>query len=188
MLQVLTSEVFRAGPPAPIVPATLVCQKCDGTGRFIGRNGRDLGECFACKGAGRIPNPARVQALAPTVNDEALRAVFDKLRASGLKRIKLRMSGFAVKPAPESGKNAGALYVTEGETYLGKVVGGRFLRVDCCTPEVADKVAALIADPAAAIKATGIETGTCAICGLELTDPESIARGIGPICAERLGA
>lgn len=27
--------------------------------------------------------------------------------------------------------------------------------------------------------------GECARCGRELTDPESIARGLGPICAER---
>lgn len=27
---------------------------------------------------------------------------------------------------------------------------------------------------------------TCAQCGRELTDPESIARGIGPDCAERV--
>jgi hypothetical protein len=186
MLQVLIAEAFHVPPPAPVVPATLVCQKCSGSGRFIGRNGKDLGECFACKGKGRVANPARAAAVAPLVNDDALRATFDKLRASGLKRIKLRMTGFAVKPAPETGKNAGALYVTEGETYLGKVIGGRFLRTDACTADVADKVAALIADPAAAIKATGIETGCCAICGLELTDPESIARGIGPICAERM--
>ena len=27
--------------------------------------------------------------------------------------------------------------------------------------------------------------GTCARCGRDLTDPESIARGLGPVCAER---
>jgi len=29
------------------------CPKCRGTGRFIGYTGRPLGECFACKGAGK---------------------------------------------------------------------------------------------------------------------------------------
>lgn len=28
-------------------------------------------------------------------------------------------------------------------------------------------------------------SGTCSRCGRELTDPESIARGLGPVCAER---
>lgn len=30
--------------------------------------------------------------------------------------------------------------------------------------------------------AFGHETGICAMCGLELTDPESIEAGIGPVC------
>jgi hypothetical protein len=29
------------------------CKKCRGTGRFIGYTGRALGQCFACKGAGK---------------------------------------------------------------------------------------------------------------------------------------
>jgi hypothetical protein len=32
----------------------------------------------------------------------------------------------------------------------------------------------------------GLETGECAICGRELTDPESIRLGIGPICRKDL--
>ena len=31
----------------------------------------------------------------------------------------------------------------------------------------------------------GKTTGTCMMCGRELTNPESISRGIGPICASR---
>jgi hypothetical protein len=40
----------------------------------------------------------------------------------------------------------------------------------------------------------GIEDGlrmhgtVCSTCGRELSDPESIARGVGPDCAERLAA
>lgn len=34
--------------------------------------------------------------------------------------------------------------------------------------------------------AFGIRTGTCAICARTLTDPESIARGIGPVCVSRV--
>jgi hypothetical protein len=32
---------------------TETCPKCRGTGRFVGYSGRSLGQCFACKGAGR---------------------------------------------------------------------------------------------------------------------------------------
>lgn len=30
------------------------CHKCHGRGRFIGWSGRDLGQCFACKGEGKL--------------------------------------------------------------------------------------------------------------------------------------
>lgn len=34
----------------------------------------------------------------------------------------------------------------------------------------------------------GHTTGTCLVCARTLTDPESVARGIGPVCASRFGA
>lgn len=34
-------------------------------------------------------------------------------------------------------------------------------------------------------KAFGVETGICCVCGALLTDPRSIAEGIGPICGKR---
>ena len=34
-------------------------------------------------------------------------------------------------------------------------------------------------------KAFGIETGICCVCGRFLTDPISVAEGIGPVCAGR---
>lgn len=34
-------------------------------------------------------------------------------------------------------------------------------------------------------KAFGAQTGWCIVCGAELTDPDSIAAGIGPICATK---
>lgn len=188
-VQLTFAEPARIQPmaamiPAPAAaPAAALCGRCHGSGKFIGYTGRAIGDCFTCKGKGKVQSEA---ARTVEVSDDALRATFDKLMASGLKRVKLRMSGFAVKPAPATGKNAGALYVTQGETYLGKVAGGKFLRMDCCDQATADKVAELIADPMAAIKATGQEVGTCAICGLTLTDPVSIEIGIGPICLERL--
>lgn len=40
-------------------------------------------------------------------------------------------------------------------------------------------------DPLAASKAYGKELGRCGVCGRTLTDPESIAAGIGPICAAK---
>lgn len=45
--------------------------------------------------------------------------------------------------------------------------------------------AATLADLETA-QAFGLDTGVCMCCGATLTDPESIARGIGPVCGGRL--
>jgi len=50
-----------------------------------------------------------------------------------------------------------------------------------------EAVRVLVADPAAAAKAYGLESGRCGICGRELTVPESIEAGIGPVCAQKAG-
>jgi hypothetical protein len=41
------------------------------------------------------------------------------------------------------------------------------------------------ADPEAAAALHGQVSGRCSVCSRDLTDPESIARGIGPICLEK---
>lgn len=35
-------------------------------------------------------------------------------------------------------------------------------------------------------KAWGVETGFCCVCGAFLTDPKSVAEGIGPVCARNV--
>jgi hypothetical protein len=35
-------------------------------------------------------------------------------------------------------------------------------------------------------KLFGVETGFCCVCGILLTDPKSVANGIGPVCAKRV--
>ena len=35
-------------------------------------------------------------------------------------------------------------------------------------------------------KLFGVETGFCCVCGIFLTDPKSVANGIGPVCAKRV--
>lgn len=47
-----TSEVRTS--KVEIQVHTESCKKCRGTGRFVGRNGRVLGQCFTCKGAGKF--------------------------------------------------------------------------------------------------------------------------------------
>lgn len=51
--------------------------------------------------------------------------------------------------------------------------------------ELRDALLQIEADPEAAAVLHGKASGRCAVCSRDLTDPESIARGIGPICAEK---
>lgn len=46
---------------------------------------------------------------------------------------------------------------------------------------------AIVADPEKAASDYGHEIGKCGICSRTLTNPESIAKGIGPICAGKAG-
>ena len=57
------------------------------------------------------------------------------------------------------------------------------LRVSVEDPDVK----ALVATPIEFSKAFGRKFGVCGICHATLTNPESIALGIGPICRERFG-
>jgi hypothetical protein len=47
--------------------------------------------------------------------------------------------------------------------------------------------AEILKDPVSAMNEYGMRLGRCGVCNRTLTDRHSILRGIGPICAERLG-
>lgn len=118
-----------------------------------------------------------------------IKAMFDSAVASGLKRTKYRAEGLELTRAPDHGRNPGAIYVnrTSDSEYVGKVIGGKFEPVRSTSEE--DKLALLrIAEnPREAAIRWGQKTGTCSCCGRELTNAESIALGIGPICATKWG-
>ena len=79
---------------------------------------------------------------------------------------------------PDEGKWAGYTFVDEQAGPQEYPVKGPRTRV----------VLALIAEaPTEALIRYGHELGRCGVCGLELTDEDSRARGIGPVCASKLG-
>lgn len=124
------------------------------------------------------------------VNLQAVEQAFARAKSQGIKWPKLTLDGFSLAPAGENSRNHGAIYVTEGArggTYLGKVLAGRFLPVRECTDDIKARVLEAMADPLASAVAYGKKFGRCAVCARELSDPESIERGIGPICAGRMG-
>ena len=126
---------------------------------------------------------------APVVTVEAIEVAFNNAKQAGVKRPKLRLDTFVFSPAGETSNNAGAIYIKNKEDglYLGKVMGGRLFTSRDCTTEAAERIVAVSSDPKQAAVAYGMKFGACSICGRALTDSDSIARGIGPICAENYG-
>ena len=117
---------------------------------------------------------------------------FKAAKARGLRRLTMRFSGVIVKPS----KDLGSLWVlsatekVEGDyglqpKYLGKITPNRL------DSRLSDEVKAVLleaaSDPLTAAVRYGKETGACSCCGRDLTNPESIAAGIGPICREKYG-
>jgi hypothetical protein len=156
------------------------CVKCLGSGEW--RPGR---QCFACNGTGR----ERVQREAVAVDVSAIGTAFGAARDAGVKAPKLRLGEFMFSRAPDHGKNAGAIYVKgacRGD-YLGKVVGGQFHATRECDDGTRAEVVAVAGDPYTAAKAYGAKFGLCSCCGRDLSNPESVALGIGPICRDKFG-
>jgi uncharacterized Zn finger protein (UPF0148 family) len=106
---------------------------------------------------------------------------------AGLKFPKLRLDDFTLSLASVNSRNAGSIYVKQDDLYLGKISDGKFTRSRDCDADIEARIVAACADPAAAAEAYGKRTGKCSCCGRELTNEESIARAIGPICASKWG-
>lgn len=126
---------------------------------------------------------------APELSVEAIEVAFQTAKGSGIKFPKLRLDGFVFSPASAHSKNAGAVYIKNKEdgVYLGKVMGGKLFTSRDCTTEAKNRILEVASDPKQAAIAYGQRFGSCAVCGRELSDKDSIDRGIGPVCAERYG-
>jgi hypothetical protein len=137
----------------------------------------------------RAAKAEQKQANSGEVDISKIEAMFATAKASGLNKLAFTADGLKIKPAKETSKNAGALYVTLGsyDSYQGKIVGGRFFPVSNVKPDTLAKLNEIAVNPSQAARDYGKRTGVCCCCGRELTDPESIANGIGPICATKWG-
>ena len=131
-------------------------------------------------------------ANAPVVNVSGVVEAFDRAFKAGIKRPKMRVLAgdhrLVLSRAPDNGNNAGAVYVKERDTeaYLGKVLGGKFLKSRECDDATAKQVVSVCRDPLTAAVAYGRLLGECSVCGRTLTDAVSIANGIGPICQDKM--
>jgi hypothetical protein len=249
------------------------CSHCRGTGRFRSFSGRDLGDCFKCKGTGKLtfktsaPQRERAreqkhQAAAQrelakvaqidawiaanperfTWMTEAKRrgfdfaqslvdalgkygsltpgqlAAIDKCMARDAERAAARVaqhqevtptstpddaldlrslpSGYYAVPDGDTRlklrvnnvRNAdsrwyGWVFVDDGAEYghqqkYGSQKPGQPYRGKCV-----EQLRAILADPRAASAAYGRLVGRCGVCGRKLEDADSVAAGIGPVCA-----
>jgi len=95
--------------------------------------------------------------------------------------------------AGERSRNPGVINITDGRPYgcntfygridlQGGLVAGRGM-VD----EVQDFLTTFDAQPELVATAYGHRTGSCCFCSRTLTDGRSVAKGYGPICADRYG-
>lgn len=140
--------------------------------------------CIACDADRAEQAKARV-ANAPVIDVAPVADYFARQRGFG--HYKLRLDTFIFSPAGSASANMGAIYVKEGEQYLGKIMGGKFLGSRECTPDQSVRILAAAADPLNAARAYGKRFGVCSVCGRTLSDPVSIANGIGPICEAGFG-
>lgn len=135
----------------------------------------------------RAEKEAVANAKSGDVEMSAITALFDKARSSGLKRPKFYVGEMKISLAPLTGKNAGALYVTYEDDYQGKIVGSTYQATRSSKVEVLDILRKIAQNPGEAARMYGQQTGICCCCGAELTNKNSIAAGIGPICASNWG-
>lgn len=138
----------------------------------------------ACIDRGMAPRPTPAPAQA--VDVARIEEIFGYAKSRGIKQPQMRLGDFRLKTASAFSSNAGAIYVTIGEAYLGKIMDGKWMPTLAGAPH-STALADVLKDPTLAAVAYGERTGNCAICGRLLTAEESIVRTIGPICAANYG-
>jgi hypothetical protein len=137
----------------------------------------------------RAAETQRIAASAPPAEVALLEQSFATAKENGLKHPKMRIGNLKFNLAGPKSRNQGAIYAKDTDTgvYLGKFAGGLFTRSRDCTDEQQAKLIGIAKDPLGSLIAHGKLTGNCGICSLPLSDPKSVKRGIGPVCAAKYG-
>jgi hypothetical protein len=145
-------------------------------------------ERLMAQGAARKVEQVAKAAVASEIDVTRITGLFTAARKNLLKKPILRVGEVTLSLAGEHSKNPGSVYVKRGETYLGKISEtGLYSPSREATAEDIETVKATAANPLELAVAYGRRTGNCACCGRMLTDPVSVERGIGPICAGNWG-
>lgn len=124
-------------------------------------------------------------------------SMLERMQANGLRHPKVSVETTDGTPvvlsiAGQRARQPGTLNVTDSRRFGGEFFGRisrageadtRLQRRD----DVLDALRRLADDPESALATYGKRTGNCGICGRFLTNEESVDRGIGPICADKVG-
>lgn len=127
----------------------------------------------------------------PSYSFEGIINAIESAKDRGLKRITMRFSDFIVKPS----KYAGKMYIFSHDKEINQWGGLSNIYLGWITTsstnlgdvDLIKAVQSAAANPLAAAKMYGQNTGSCSCCGRQLTNALSIELGIGPICREKFG-
>jgi len=189
---------------AQVVEALSIAATREGSGGFAAAmlqrvaNGQDLTprmrDCVIdlTQREARRLNAATAAASAARLDAAGISKMFESARAHGAQRIAITLAtagGIRFGLARN-----GIIYISDAAEFgsrrdYGRIaVGGSDIILrDDVAPEVALAIAAVAADPAAAIVRHGHLTGKCSFCSRPLTDGGSIAHGYGEVCAGKYG-
>jgi hypothetical protein len=132
-------------------------------------------------------NAAKRESNRRAVDVSRIETLLATAKMNGLKKPAFRVGNLSLSIAPPTSKNAGAVYVKASGEYAGKIMHGTFMPVSSAPDGLGDMLAEIASDPRGKAIEHGRMTGVCACCGRTLTDKQSVALGIGPICAEKWG-
>lgn len=145
------------------------CAKCKSTGVDVAH----VRACFSAQVPVQQPvadfSPARVAEYVPD-SQYALRGTDGTWVFYQVKRGKKgKWAGFVFVDRLVGHPGSRAKYPVKGDSKTGVLQG-------------------IAVDPKAAAQAFSREHGICACCGSPLSDPFSIANGLGPVCIQRFAA
>ena len=177
------TDVWCTGKVIARLRYGLVCEFTDLPAQPVGEEapGREAGDGAPATGSA-VETPDCTSSPAP-VDLDLTGLVTGLYAVPGGTRLKLdidvvtegRWAGWVfVRNAAEYGDHAGERLGTQrpGQMYRGKATAA---------------LAAILADPFEAMAEYGRITGRCGACGRKLEDADSVARGMGPVCAAKWG-
>lgn len=144
----------------------------------------------------KLENPATPKLATERFDNlQKLNDLFDTAKENGLKTPKLKFligeDEVKLGVAGPASRFPGQINIVVNDEWLGRidragvVTHGSFGRA--LDEEIVKGIQEFAEHPLESAVAYGRRTGSCCLCGRELTNSESIALGIGPICAGNWG-